>query len=111
MCNVSRLGNNNIRDVCFKINIDLYSLHTVSFGEINNKIIGKWSEGVSDEDKRVGMQVLELYIERDSLNESLFDRGEIFDIINVLCVIYCQHVFMYIILRNYFNVLAINMDV
>ncbi len=36
---------------------------------MNNKIIGKWSERVSDEDNRVGMQVLELCIERDSLNE------------------------------------------
>ncbi len=53
---------------------------------MNNKIIGKWSEGVSDEDKRVGMQVLELCIERDSLNEWMFDREEIFDIINFLCV-------------------------
>ncbi len=45
---------------------------------MNNKIIGKWSESVSDEDKRVGMQVhlLELCIERDSLNEWVFDRGE-----------------------------------
>ncbi len=43
---------------------------------MNNKIIGKWSESVSDEDKRVGMHVLELCIERDSLNEWVFDRGE-----------------------------------
>ncbi len=55
MCNVSRLGN-NIRDVCFKNDIDLHSLHT---GEMNNKSIGKWSESVSDEDERVGMHVLE----------------------------------------------------
>ncbi len=54
---------------------------------MNNKIIRKWSESVSDEDKRVGKQVLELCIERDSLNEWVFDRGEIFDIINFLCVI------------------------
>ncbi len=40
MCNVSRLGN-NIRDVCFKNDIDFHSLHTVSIGEINNKIMGK----------------------------------------------------------------------
>ncbi len=53
---------------------------------MNNKIIGKWSESVSDEDKRVGMQELELCIERDRLNEWVFDRGEIFDIINFLCV-------------------------
>ncbi len=86
MCNVSRLGN-NIRNVCFKNDIDLHSLHTVSIGEMNNNIIGKWSESVSDEDKRVGMQVLELCIERDSLNEWVFDRAEIFDIINFLCVI------------------------
>ncbi len=56
MCNVSRLGN-NIRDVYFKNYIDLHSLHTVSIGEMNNKIIGKWSEGVSDEYKRVSMEV------------------------------------------------------
>ncbi len=49
---------------------------------MNNKIIRKWSESVSDEDKRVGMQVLELCIERDSLNGGVFDIGEIFDIIN-----------------------------
>ncbi len=42
MCNVSRLGN-NIREVCFKNDIDLHSLHTVSIGEIDNKIVGKWS--------------------------------------------------------------------
>ncbi len=28
---------------------------------MNNKIIGKWSESVSVEDKRVGMQVLVMY--------------------------------------------------
>ncbi len=67
MCNVSWLGN-NIRDVCFINDIDLHSLNTVSICEMNNNIIGKWSESVSDEDKRVGMQVLELCIERDSLN-------------------------------------------
>ncbi len=86
MCNVSRLGN-NIRDVCFKNDIDLHSLHTVSIDEMNNKSIGNWSESVSDEEKRVGMQVLELCIERDSLNEWVFDRREIFDIINLSCVI------------------------
>ncbi len=43
---------------------------------MNNKIIGKWSESVSDEDKWVGMQILELCIERDSLNEWVFDRGK-----------------------------------
>ncbi len=36
MCNVSRLSN-NIRDVCFKNDIDLHSLHTVSIGELNYK--------------------------------------------------------------------------
>ncbi len=79
MCNVSYLDN-NIRVVCFKNDIDLHSLHTVSTGEMNNTIIGKWSESVSDEDKQGGMQV-ELCIERDSLNEWVFDRGDIFDII------------------------------
>ncbi len=52
-------------------------VYIVSICEINNTIIGKWPEGVSDEDKRVGMQVLELCIERDSLNEWVFDRGNI----------------------------------
>ncbi len=42
---------NNIRDVSFKNDIDLHSLHTVSIGEMNNKIIIKWTESVSDEDK------------------------------------------------------------
>ncbi len=56
-------------------------------GEINNKIIDKWLESVIDEDKRVGMQVLELGIERDSLNEWVFDRGEIVNIIKCVCVI------------------------
>ncbi len=59
MCNVSQLGN-NIRDVCFKNDIDHYSLNTVSIGEMNNKRIGKCSEGVSEEDKQVSIQVLEL---------------------------------------------------
>ncbi len=54
---------------------------------MNNKIIDKWSKSVNDEDNQVGMQVLELCIERDSLNEWVFDSGEIFDIINILCVI------------------------
>ncbi len=36
---------------------------------MNNKIIGKWSESVSDENKRVGIQVIELCMERDNLNE------------------------------------------
>ncbi len=54
---------------------------------MNNTSIGKWSECVSDDDKRVNMQVLELCIEKDSLNAWLFDRGEIFDIIKYLCVI------------------------
>ncbi len=53
-----------------------HNLHTVSIGEMNNKIIGKWPESMSDEDKRVIMQVLELCMERDSLNEWVFDRGE-----------------------------------
>ncbi len=44
---------------------------------MNNKIIVNWSEGVSDEDKRIVMQVLELFIERDSLNEWMFDRGNL----------------------------------
>ncbi len=50
MCNVSRLGN-NMWDVCFKNDIDLHCLHTVSIDKMNNKIIGKWSESVSDEDQ------------------------------------------------------------
>ncbi len=77
------------------LNIDLHSLHTVSIDEMNNKIICKWSESVSDEDERVGMQVLELGIERDSLNEWVFDRGEIFDIINLLCVIWSTCIYVY----------------
>ncbi len=64
-----------------------FIVYIVSTGEMNNKIIGKWSVSVSDEDKRVGMQVLELCIERDSLNEWVFDKGEIFYIIIFLCVI------------------------
>ncbi len=36
---------------------------------------------MNDEDKRVGMQVSELCIERDSLNEWVFAKEEIFDII------------------------------
>ncbi len=51
-------------------------IYIVSICEMNNKIIGKWSESVSDEDKWVGMQILELCIERDSLNEWVFDRGK-----------------------------------
>ncbi len=43
---------------------------------MNNKSIGKWSESVSDEDKQVSNQVLELCIERDSLNEWVFNRGK-----------------------------------
>ncbi len=74
MCNVYQLGS-NIWEVCFENDIDLDSLHTVSISEMNNTIIGKWSEGASDEDEWVGMQLLELCIERDSLNEWVFDRG------------------------------------
>ncbi len=54
----------------------LACIHTVSIGEMNNEIISKWSESVNDEDKPVGMQVLELCIERDSLNEWVFDKGK-----------------------------------
>ncbi len=57
MCNVPWLGN-NFQDVCFKNDIDLYSLHIVSIGEMNNKIIGKWSQSVIVEDKGVVMQGL-----------------------------------------------------
>ncbi len=65
---------------------------------MNNKIIGKWSESVSDEDKRVGMQVLELCMERDSLNEWVFDRGEIFAIIIFFM---CHIVNMYLCILFY----------
>ncbi len=41
MCNVSWLAN-NFRDIYFKNDNDLDSLHNVSIGEMNNKIIGKW---------------------------------------------------------------------
>ncbi len=51
-------------------------VYIVSIGDMNNTIIDKWSESVSDENKRVGMQVLELFIERDSLNEWVFVRGK-----------------------------------
>ncbi len=54
--------------------------------EMNNKIICKWSDSVNDEDKQFGIQVLELCIGIDGLNEWVFD-GEMFDIINFLCVI------------------------
>ncbi len=61
MCNVSQLDS-NIRDDYFKNGIDLYSLYTIYIGEINIKIIGKWSESVHDADKSVGMYVRELCI-------------------------------------------------
>ncbi len=67
-----------------KNDIDLHSLQVRWI--MNNKYIHKWSESVNDEDKWVGMQVLELCIQRDSLNEWVFDRGEIFNII-FLCII------------------------
>ncbi len=88
-CHNSEIKNHNtcIWDVCFKNDTDLHSLHTESIGEMNKKIIGKWSESVNDEDKWVGMQVLELCIERDSLNDWVFDRREIFDIVNFVCII------------------------
>ncbi len=60
MCYVSRFDN-NIRDVCFKNDIDIHSLQTVYIGEMNNKITGKWSESVSNEYKRVSMQVRGVY--------------------------------------------------
>ncbi len=40
MCNVSQIGN-NIRYICFKNDIDLHSLYTVSIGEMKLEIIGK----------------------------------------------------------------------
>ncbi len=85
MCNVSRLGNNI--EMCVLKMILKSIVYIQCPGEMNNKIIGKWSETVSDEDKQVGMQVLELCIERDSLNEWVFDKGEIFDIIKKNCII------------------------
>ncbi len=82
----------------------------MSIDELNNKSIVKWSESVSDEDKRVGMQVLELCIERDSLNEWVFDTGK--SLILLICYVsYIQHLFMYIFVLNYFNVSAISIDV
>ncbi len=42
----------------------IFNLHSLHAGEMKNRIIDKWSECVSDEDKRFGMQVLELCIER-----------------------------------------------
>ncbi len=54
MCNVSWLGS-NIWDVCFKNDIELHSLHTMTIGETNTKNIGKWSENVNDEHQTVGM--------------------------------------------------------
>ncbi len=78
MCNVSRLGN-NIRDVCFKNDIDLHSLHTVSTCDVNDNIIGKWSESVIDEDKQ-----LELCIQWDSLNEWVCDMGEILKVSHII---------------------------
>ncbi len=65
---------------------------------------------MNDEDKRVGMEVLELCIDRDSLNKWMFDRGKSL-ILLIFHVSYSQHVLMYVILVNYFNVLAISMDV
>ncbi len=38
---VSQLGN-NILYIRFKNDSDLHSFHTVSLGEMNTKIIGKW---------------------------------------------------------------------
>ncbi len=105
MCNLSRLGN-NIRDVCFKNDIDLHSLHTVTIGEMNNKIIGRWSESVNDGDNRV----LVLCLERDSFNEWVFDKGKSL-ILLIFYASYSKHLFMYIILLNYLNILAIIMDV
>ncbi len=57
------------------------------------------AESVSDEDEQVGMQVLELCIER-----------EIFDIINYY-ISYSKLLFIYIFYLDYFNVLTISMDV
>ncbi len=47
MCNVSQLVI-NIQDVCFKTYIELHSLHTMNTVELNNKIIGKFSESIND---------------------------------------------------------------
>ncbi len=65
-----------------------------------------------NEDKPVGLQVIELCIESDSLNEWVLDGGGggICDII-ISYVSYSEHVFLYIILLNHFNVLAISLDV
>ncbi len=41
---------------------DLHSLHTMYIGQMNNKIISKWSESLNDKDKRVNMQVCEMCI-------------------------------------------------
>ncbi len=56
---------------------------------MNNTIIGKWSETVNDEDKRVGMQVIDLCMERDSLNEWVLDEWESLILLRVnmyLCI-------------------------
>ncbi len=56
------------------------------WGEIINNIIGKWSESINDKDRRVGLANTRVVCSKDSLNEWVLDRGNIFYIINVLCV-------------------------
>ncbi len=86
-----------IFEMCFKNHFDLHSLHTMSIGEMNNKVIGKWSESVNDEDKQVGMQVRELCtcIESNCLNECVYDGRNrlIIFLCHFICIIILSDLF------------------
>ena len=83
--NLTRLGN-NIRHVCFQNDINVWNVGRYSVSQLGQIIINNWSESVEPDDERIGVQVKELCVERDSLNEWLLDRGEIEDIIEFLCL-------------------------
>ena len=84
LCNVSRLGN-NVRHFCFKYDINQRLLHKMSVNDTRHTINCHYANNVHEEDSRIGAQINELCIERDSYNVWVLERSDINDIIHFLC--------------------------
>ncbi len=81
-----------------KIILTFHNLHRVYTGTMN-KIIGKWSKSVNDEDKRFGMQVTSRVVYKKGQFKWMgVWQGDLWYYYFFLS--YNQHVFMYIILLN-----------
>ena len=78
---ISRIDQ-NVRYICKKYDIKVSDLFSGKL--FNTHIIGKYNESVSEEDKRVGAQVRELAMERDSFDKTVLSKQEVCDIIEFL---------------------------